>query len=59
METMYIETTSPKAAMSLRSIAGGVSSSAELQSIQRGLDDFRQGRTVAHSQVRKRYEQWL
>jgi len=32
---------------------------SELQSIERGLGDFRQGNVVSHTQVRKRYEQWL
>ena len=34
-------------------------SSAELQSIKRGLDDFGQGKVVSHTQARKRYEKWL
>ena len=32
---------------------------AELQSIERGLDDFQQGRVMSHTQARKRYEKWL
>ena len=32
---------------------------AEAQSIERGLDDFRQGRVISHTQVKKRYEKWL
>ena len=32
---------------------------AELQSIERGLEDFQQKRTVSHSQAKKRYEKWL
>jgi len=31
----------------------------ELQSIERGLNDFQQGRTISHTQARKRYEKWL
>jgi len=33
--------------------------SEELQSIERGLDDFQQGRTISHTQAKKRYEKWL
>jgi len=33
--------------------------SAEQQSIQRGLDDFQQGKVTSHTQVKKRYESWL
>ena len=32
---------------------------AELLSIERGLDDFQQGRVISHTQVKKRYEKWL
>ena len=32
---------------------------SELQSIERGLEDFRQGKVTSHTQVRKRYEKWL
>ena len=32
---------------------------SEWQSIERGLDDFQQGKVVSHTQVRKRYEKWL
>jgi len=32
---------------------------AELQSIERGLEDFQQKRTVSHTQAKKRYEKWL
>jgi len=31
----------------------------ELQSIERGFNDFQQGRTISHTQARKRYEKWL
>ena len=31
----------------------------ELQSIERGLDDFRQGKVISHAQAKKRYEKWL
>ena len=31
----------------------------ELQSIERGLNDFQQGRVISHTQARKRYEKWL
>jgi predicted transcriptional regulator len=34
-------------------------SEAELASIARGLNDFKQGKVRSHSQVRKRYEKWL
>ena len=34
-------------------------SDAELQSIERGLEDFQQKRTVSHAQAKKRYEKWL
>jgi len=33
--------------------------SAELLSIEQGLNDFHQGKVVSHSQVKKRYEKWL
>jgi predicted transcriptional regulator len=36
-----------------------VESYAELQSIERGLDDIQQGRVISHAQVKKRYEKWL
>ena len=32
---------------------------AELQSIERGLDDIQQGRVISHAQAKKRYEKWL
>ena len=32
---------------------------AELQSIERGLNDFQQGNTISHTQAKKRYEKWL
>lgn len=32
---------------------------AELQSIERGLDDFQRGNTISHTQAKKRYEKWL
>ena len=32
---------------------------AELLSIERGLDDFQQGKVIPHEQVKKRYEKWL
>ena len=32
---------------------------AELLSIERGLDDFQQGKVISHAQVKKRYEKWL
>ena len=32
---------------------------AELQSIERGLNDFQQGNTICHIQAKKRYEKWL
>ena len=31
----------------------------ELQSIERGLNDFQKGRMISHTQARKRYEKWL
>jgi len=31
----------------------------ELQSIERGLNDFQQGRIISHTRARKRYEKWL
>ena len=31
----------------------------ERQSIDRGLEDSKNGRTVPHSEVRKKYEKWL
>ncbi|MDR1130322.1 MAG: hypothetical protein LBK96_05020 [Prevotellaceae bacterium] len=34
-------------------------SGAEKASIEKGLSDFGEGRTVSHSEVKKRYEQWL
>jgi len=36
-----------------------VTSSAESQSIERGFDDFQQGKVISHTQARKRYEKWL
>jgi predicted transcriptional regulator len=36
-----------------------VASYAELQSIERGLDDIQQGRVISHAQAKKRYEKWL
>ena len=35
------------------------SSYAELQSIERGLNDFQRGNTISHTQAKKRYEKWL
>ena len=32
---------------------------AERISIEKGLDDFRQGKVHSHLQVKKRYEKWL
>jgi hypothetical protein len=32
---------------------------AEMQSIERGLNDFHQGNTNPHKQAKKRYEKWL
>ena len=32
---------------------------AELQSIERGFEDFQQGRVVSHTQAQKRYAKWL
>jgi predicted transcriptional regulator len=34
-------------------------SDAEKNSIEQGLSDLREGKTVAHSEVKKRYEKWL
>jgi hypothetical protein len=34
-------------------------SDAEKNSIEQGLSDLRKGKTVAHSEVKKRYEKWL
>jgi predicted transcriptional regulator len=34
-------------------------SDAEKNSIEEGLSDLRKGKTVAHSEVKKRYEKWL
>ncbi len=31
----------------------------ERQSIERGLEDSKNGRTIPHSEVRKKYEKWL
>ena len=31
----------------------------ELQSIEQGLDDFRQGKVISHTQAKQRYEKWL
>jgi hypothetical protein len=35
------------------------SSYAEMQSIERGLNDFQQDNTISHTQAKKRYEKWL
>ena len=32
---------------------------AEMQSIERGLNDFQRGNIISHTQVKKRYEKWL
>jgi hypothetical protein len=32
---------------------------AEKTSIEKGLSDIQAGRTVSHSEVKKRYEKWL
>jgi predicted transcriptional regulator len=32
---------------------------AEFRSIERGFDDFKQGKVVSHAQAKKRYEKWL
>ena len=64
---MSIEIINPKAkillqnlaAMNLINIKNQPSLSAELQSIQRGLDDFQQDKVISHTQVKKRYEKWL
>lgn len=34
-------------------------SDAEKKSIELGLDDIKEGRVVAHSEVKKLYEKWL
>ncbi len=34
-------------------------SKEERQSIERGLEDSKNGRTTPHSEVRKKYEKWL
>lgn len=34
-------------------------SEEERQSIERGLEDSKNGRVTPHSEVRKRYEKWL
>jgi len=34
-------------------------STEERQSIERGLEDSKNGRVTPHSEVRKRYEKWL
>ena len=31
----------------------------ELLSIEKGIDDFQQGKVRSHLQVKKRYEKWL
>jgi hypothetical protein len=31
----------------------------ERESIQRGIDDLKNGRVTPHSEVRKKYEKWL
>jgi len=36
-----------------------VISSTEMASIEKGLDDFRQGKVHSHLHVKKRYEKWL
>ena len=36
-----------------------MASNAELLSIERGLNDLKQGSVISHSQVKKRYEKWL
>jgi hypothetical protein len=38
--------------------SGGISAE-ERQSIERGLDDSKNGRITPHSEVKKRYEKWL
>jgi len=32
---------------------------AEMQSIERGLNDFQLGNTISHTRAKKRYEKWL
>jgi len=32
---------------------------SELLSIERGLNDFQQGKVTSHTQAKKRYEKWL
>jgi vacuolar-type H+-ATPase subunit D/Vma8 len=32
---------------------------AEMQSIERGLNDFQRGNTISHTHAKKRYEKWL
>jgi len=34
-------------------------SAAELQSVEKGYDDFQKGNTKSHLIVKKRYEKWL
>jgi hypothetical protein len=34
-------------------------SDAEKLSVGKGLSDLKEGRTIAHSEVKKRYEKWL
>ena len=34
-------------------------SEAERASIDRGLDDIKQGRVTSHEEVRKKYDKWL
>ncbi|MDR1887589.1 MAG: hypothetical protein LBQ70_06705 [Prevotellaceae bacterium] len=34
-------------------------SDAEKESIEKGLADVKAGRTIAHAEVKKRYEKWL
>ena len=36
-----------------------VVSHSELMSIERGLDDFQQGRVISHDKAKNRYEKWL
>ena len=36
-----------------------IATEAETVSIEKGLDDFQQGKVRSHWQVKKRYEKWL
>jgi len=36
-----------------------VVSHSELMSIERGLDDFQQGRVISHDKAKNRYGKWL